>query len=303
MTVSSICSSPSIPHARIGYPLLGRATSLGRAHAVPYSMLAINLLAIIGGTLAFAVWLAREGRSPWFAALYGLWPGMVFAVFRDLSEPLAYLCVAAALLVFRRSVWGACALLALALLTRETAIVFPFVGAVALWLRDRRPGRAVAFAAGAVLPMVAWRLVVTLWLHVTTLERADGVTTLIPFHGLASWWPCDGQHWTVALAADLPLVVAAAAGLSLLSNRAALPAALALLVNVALFVVFIPRAIVIDFGAAYRNVVPALIGLLCCLPWLRDRRITAPLALLLSPLWFILVAVAAGAPPIALMTS
>src|SRR6185312_6936620 len=113
-------------YARIGYPILARAFSLGSVRALPYAMLVLNLLALGAGTWAVAAWLKRRGRSPWYAALYGLWPGMSFAVFRDLSEPVAFGLATLAVLVWDarsdRRVAASGALLAAAMLTRETTI-------------------------------------------------------------------------------------------------------------------------------------------------------------------------------------
>jgi hypothetical protein len=291
-----------IRYARILYPLIARVVSAGRVGALPYAMLAINLLAIGAGTLAVALWLRRRGRSPWFAALYGLWPGMVFSVFRDLSEPLAYGLAALAMLVFDprkpRRVWGACALIALALLCRETVLAFAVAGAVALWLQDRRPGRAAAFVVGSVGPMAVWRLIVTHWLHVTTFESTGGGHVLVPFYAMSFWWPWNNQHWLILLTIDLPLLLAAAGGIVLLHRRRSLPEAVLLLLNAALLIVFVPSIVEVDYGAAGRNAVPVLLGALYCLPAWPNRVALAGLALMLSPLWFVLAARLLGIPPL-----
>ena len=289
--------------ARIGYPLVARAAALGRAGAVPYTLLVVNLLALAAGTAALGAWLVRRRRSAWFAALYGLWPGMVFAVFRDLSEPLAYCLAILAVLAFdRRRVWLACALLAAAALTRETVLTFPVALAVALWLDDRRLRRPLLFVLGALGPMVVWRVFVTHWLHATTLDHTGGWKVVLPFYGIASWRPWDGQHWLIALAADLPLLLAAAAGAWLLYRRRVVSPPVLLLLNVALFVVFIPHNVVIDYGAAGRNVVPALLAALYCVPWVRSRLARRAGAFLLSPVWYLIVATAFGIAGIRLVT-
>ena len=52
------------------------------------------------GTLALALWLRARRYSPWFALLYAAYPGLIFCVVRDLTEPVAFALVALALLVF-----------------------------------------------------------------------------------------------------------------------------------------------------------------------------------------------------------
>jgi hypothetical protein len=290
--------APGVRYARVGYPLTAGLAAGGSSAALPYSMLAVNLVSVLGGTLAVAVWLLRRRHSAWFAVLYGLWPGMSFAVFRDLSEPLAYLLVACGVLAFdpaRRSrlmISSGC--FAAALLTRETAIAFPVVLAAALAWHDRSWRRPLAFLAGALVPMVAWRVFVTLWLDSSTLEQAGGWKVLAPFYGLRAWWPWDDLHWLIVFTVDLPFL-ALAAGAAWLAWRRSLSVPLALLlVNVALFVVFIPRTVVIDYGAAGRNAIPALLSALYCVPLVRNRLALGAAAAFLSPLWFIVVAEALG---------
>ena len=281
-------------YARIVYPLLARALGGGSVGAVPWALLAINLLAVLAGTGALAAWLVRRGRSPAYALLYGLWPGLVLCVFRDLAEPLAYCLVILALLVWdagRTSrVVAAAALVAVSLLARETTIAFAVAGAVALVVHDRRWRRAVVFFVGAIMPMVVWRGILTAWFGVSTLEGADGWKGLFPFYGLRAWWPFEDQHWLIALTLTLPFTLAGIGGLWLLWRRRAIPAAVLLVANVALLVVFLPKHVQIDYAAAGRNALPPLIAAIACVPAVRNRAIIVAGSFLLSPLWFLLVA-------------
>jgi hypothetical protein len=285
-------------YARIGYPMVARALSLGSVRAVPYSMLAINLAALLGAVWVLALWLLRRGRSPWFAALYGLWPGMVFAVFRDLSEPLAYFLAALAVLVFdvrsNRRVAAAAALLAVSMLTRETTIAFAFALALALAIADRRWLRPLAFLAGALLPMVAWRVIVTQWLHATTIDHTGGSKVLLPFYGMWSWHPWDANHSLIYWTVDVPFILAGLGALYLLWRRTSIVWAVLVLLNVALFVVFIPHVVTIDYGAAGRAAAPALIACLYAVPAVRSRLVLGAGAFLLSPVWFVLMAYVLG---------
>lgn len=295
-----------IRYARIVYPLLARAVSVGNTKAVPYAMVGLNVIAMCVGTAALAFWLLRRRRSPWFAAIYGLWPGLAFAVFRDLSEPIAYAFVALAALTFdvrhTRRLVGAAALLALSLLTRETTIVFPFVAGAALALHDRAWRRAALFVAGSLGPMVAWRVALTLWFHVTTLESTGGWKVLVPFYGMVARRPWDAVHWLMFWTLDVPLVLVGAVALYLLFRRRATLCALLVLINLALFIVFIPLHVTVDYGATGRNATPVVLAALFALPAL-NRRTTALVAVILSPLWYLAIAASLGLAGLQIVTT
>src|SRR4029077_19175388 len=155
-------------------------------------------------------------------------------------------------------------LFALAVLTRETIVPFALAGAAALALEDRRWRRAVIFAAATVGPLLLWRIAVTAWLHQSTQEVGHERGWVLPLHGIWSWWPFDGDHWVIALTVVLPaLVVAAGAVVLLRSRRCIVPAGL-LLVNVLLYVVWLPRAVDIDDAAASRAAIGVVLASLYC---------------------------------------
>jgi hypothetical protein len=284
------------------YPAVARAASAGSVRALPYAMLLINLLAVLAGTAAIALWLVKRGFSPWPALLYGLSPGLIVTVFRDLTEPLAYGLAALAVLAFdrartRRLVLSA-VLFALAVLTRETIVPFALAGALALALDDRRWRRATAFAAATCGPLLLWRLIVMLWINQPTQEVGHERGWILPLHGIWSWWPFDADHWLIVLAVTLPALAAGAGALTLLRRRQSLIPAGLLLVNVLLYVVWLPRAVYIDDSAASRAAIGVVLAALYCLPaWWnvrRERVVVATGALALSIGWFLLAAVLLG---------
>jgi hypothetical protein len=90
---------PWYRYQRILEPLFVRVVSLGSPTLVPWLMLAVSWLAVVGGTWALASWLAARGRNPAWSLLYGFWPGLMVTVRNDLTEGVAYGLVAAALLL------------------------------------------------------------------------------------------------------------------------------------------------------------------------------------------------------------
>jgi len=94
------CDVPAYRYQRILYPLLARALALGQPGAVPWTLIALNVLALAGGTYFTERLLATWGASRWYALAYGLYGGLVAGLRLDLSEPLAYGLVQAGLWVW-----------------------------------------------------------------------------------------------------------------------------------------------------------------------------------------------------------
>jgi hypothetical protein len=317
--------SPGVIYSRIGYPITVRAVSGGNAALVPYMMLLVNVLAAVGGTLAVAFFLTRHGLPAGLALIYGLFPGLVVAVFRDLTEPLAFALAAAALLVFdtrsRLRLLGSGALFGLAMLTRETVALFPAILALALlvgvgtaseWrvrLRWGNLARSVAFAALAFVPLFVWRHLVTAWLpHVTTQEPFVGgehhvagvggtfgaaLTALVPFHAIAKQWPWTGDDVTDLVTVFLPAIIWAGIALLVLRRKPSL-GPLFVLANVAVFVVFLPTPIAVDYSSLGRASIGILLGVFVMLPQLgtvfgaRAQLVRSTLVLWSLPLWIVL---------------
>jgi hypothetical protein len=264
-------------YSRVFYPATARAVSLGSADAIPYAMLAINLVAVGAGTFAVGLWLRARGAPAWPAVLFGLYPGMIFSALRDLTEPLAFALAAFAVLAYDERRTGrlvaSASLFALAALTRETVVPFALAGAAALalvdgagrhtWRSARVWRRSLLFVAGTCGPLLVWRQAAAAYVHEPTQETGGGGWA-IPFHGIVSYWPFDPQHRLIALTVILPTLVVAT-GAILLLRRAPVAAAL-LLVNVLFYVVFLPATVDVDYGAAGRAAIGVMLAALYCLP-------------------------------------
>jgi hypothetical protein len=293
---------PGFIYSRIGYPMTVRALSGGNASVIPYMMVLVNLAAAVGGTLAVAFVLRRRGLPSLLALVYGFFPGLVIAVLRDLTEPLAFGLAAGGLAVFHpRARWrllGSASLFGLAMLTRETVALFPAILALALavgvgtasgWRERFRVGnfaRGAAFAAIAFVPLLAWRhLLTAYWLHnASTQEHFASSTSyvaggaagtfasaLVPFHAIAGQWPWTGEDVTDLLTVFLPALVWAGIALVVLRRKLSLEPWF-VLANVAVFIVFLPTPIAVDYGSLGRAAIGIVLATLVALP-----RVTAEL--------------------------
>jgi len=134
--------------ARMLYPIAARALALGRAEGIGWSLVLVNLAAIVLGTELMHRLLERRGLSPWLALVYGAWGGLGSALLHDTSEALGYLCVLAGIEAQETGhpVLAGAGYLGGAL-CRETTLLL----AVPYLLLSRRDRRALRFVALAVL--------------------------------------------------------------------------------------------------------------------------------------------------------
>ena len=190
---------PAYRYQRILYPLLARALALGQAGLIPWTLILVNLAAQVGGTLAVAAWLKARGINPWYALTYGLWVGLIAAARLDLNEPLSYALVALAFVALdHKRPWVSAICLALAILTKETALVF-WVALVA-WAKLANNRRALAGFGLALAPFVVLQL--WLWRWFGTVGLTSGGYLATPFE----WLPYMGL-WRVASVSPAALVL------------------------------------------------------------------------------------------------
>jgi hypothetical protein len=117
---------PALRNARWGYGALAWAASGGDPDLVPWSLVALNVMAA-GALGAVGGGLARHaGRHAGWGVLFVLWPGFAYSLSLDTSELVATTLALGGLLAIRHQRWlGAAGLLAAAVLTRDTTLVIP----------------------------------------------------------------------------------------------------------------------------------------------------------------------------------
>ena len=213
---------------RIGYPLLVRLFSAGSSRAIPWVMLLLNIAAA-GAIAATAATIVTRW---WTALAVALFPGFLLTMSRDLVElvEIAFLLLALRFLLSRRIVL-AVTFLTLAVLTKETAILFAIAAGAALLLRDRAVVRASAFA----IPIAAhfgWKLLLfRLWNLPPNLGASEHFT--LPFAGMAS--AMRGANRLLLIEGTLIVIFTIIVALAFRSSRAALPVKLAWIAYALLF--------------------------------------------------------------------
>jgi hypothetical protein len=177
---------PAYRYQRVLYPLLALGLSLGQPSLIPWALVGLNLAAQITLTILVERWLATAGVSRWYALSVGLWAGLVMSVRLDLSEPLCFLLVMLALHAHQRERWWAAASwLALALLAKETALLFLI--ALLVWAALNRRWPALAALSLAAAPFGLLQALLVRWFGTSGLATGGYLATpleAIPYMGL-----------------------------------------------------------------------------------------------------------------------
>lgn len=268
---------PSYRYGRILYPMLARYAAAAQPGAVPWTMLLINWLAVGLGAGALAAWLARRTASPWWALLYGLFPGLLVALQRDLTEVTAYALVAVAIYLFdyggRRGTVLAALAFGLAGLAREVTLIFPVLyGGSMLAGRPNASdpkgtgsrGRFVGFVAVSILPWLVWSILLVAWLGTIATRGADAMAP--PFLGLFDEpWEATRQPVNL-LFLGIPALIAAGVALLGLRKGSARLERLCLLANVLVAIVLASSANWDAYPAMSRVASGVIVGALLCIP-------------------------------------
>ena len=178
---------PAYRYQRILLPLLARIVGLGQPSFIAWALPIINLMAQLVGVAIVERLLLLLNVSRWHALLYGLYPGLAVAVRADLTEPLAYtLVVAAFLLHSRERPWLSALCFGLALLAKETVVVF-IGGQILYFLFNRQWKQVGLLTLLTILPFLIWQVVLRSLFGSFGLGSGGYLGTsfeIIPFNGV-----------------------------------------------------------------------------------------------------------------------
>ena len=189
---------------RIFYPVVSWVFALGHPRWVSVGLVLANIVALVALTYV-AVRVCREiNRSPYWALVVLLVPGLVGSLSRDLTEIFSALLVVAGLLALRRQQFWLVALAwSLASLTRETNILAAVcLGVLSMFdiaLRKRKISwQEVAWVVPGIV-FILWQVIAHQILGTFPLASSSGTGDLgWPFwgflHGAGRWLPSLQLH-------------------------------------------------------------------------------------------------------------
>ncbi len=159
--------SPPYRQQRIIYPILAWMMASGKAERVPWALVLVNFLALVGITVIAAIIARRFHLNPGYGLLIMLSGGFILSFGRNLAEPLAGFFVLLALYFLLEKRLATCAIFAsVAVLTREPAIItFAAVGLLTMWncFKEEKRPRDYSFL-WLLLPLalyIAWQTYLT----------------------------------------------------------------------------------------------------------------------------------------------
>lgn len=197
--------NPPYRYQRILYGLVVYVLSLGNVSLIPFAMLFVNFLSIVLSVEIVSRLLARRNLSPWFSLALGFYFGQTAALLFDTAEPLAILLLCAGLWCLEdEHVTAAAIFMGLAALTRETTILFPLIYTIAfLW--QRRWSGALRFLVLAILPLVAWYIII--WIIFGKLGAAAAPPfEHIPFGGIFAYFSQYRYFWSLVALILIPTI-------------------------------------------------------------------------------------------------
>ena len=180
--------NPAYRQQRVFYPFTVWVLSFGQKNLVPFVMVAVNVLALSALGFLGGLWAKRFDVHATWGVLLALHPGFLFSLWLDLTEILqAALLVGALWALQNRRQTATAILISLAVLTKETALLFA-VAALGVWLWERRAAIEKQTVASRVwicpfVVYVAWQLIVfSIWKQ---LPATSGTNNLgAPFMGV-----------------------------------------------------------------------------------------------------------------------
>ncbi len=142
-------------YQRIMYPWLARLLAGGDPQAIPRTLVLVNLLAVLAGTLFLGLLCARHGACPLWALFYGCLSGLLIALLRDLAEPVAMAFLAGGFLLYdARRYWWCALLMAAALLGKEICALALLAMALHSLSQQKWQGFIALVLAG--VPLALW---------------------------------------------------------------------------------------------------------------------------------------------------
>ncbi|MDX6571380.1 MAG: hypothetical protein QOC86_536, partial [Gaiellales bacterium] len=178
------------PRYRLQRPLLPWLAWIlhpgGGGEGLVWAFVLVNVLAIVGGSMATGALAVQLGGKPWLAAAFALTPGAWFSLRASVADALALALAIAALALAHRGRNRAAVAAASAAVFAKEVIIVVLVG-WAMWRRTRATWLLVAIPAAMA---AAW------WATLRALLPSDSESVGELVAPLTGWWSAWTHQWS-----------------------------------------------------------------------------------------------------------
>lgn len=287
LDAASKLDNPAYRLQRILLPALAGALAFGQESLVPWTILAVNLFAVVFAAGLLAWWLASNKTSPWYALIYPFYVGTVMAYSRDLTEPLMAALVIAGILAWEsnRPIY-AIALMALASLAKETALVF--VAALAIHSLLKRDPLRLLWASVSALPAILWQAFLAVEYSRIPFFSGPPMSAIWPLAGILGQLSWDPGRLFAFLTVAIPAVALTLSAMWRLGEDPTVLEWWLVLLN-ALALLFLPADVYDHIMHAGRNAIGLVLSMVLCVPFLSagHRRLAAVWLCAPSLIWLV----------------
>jgi len=250
---------------RIFLPWLIGVISFHNPILVPWNILLVNFMAILGTVYVMGKWLRQHNTSVWYALTYGLYVGTLMAYSRDVTEPLAYFLAACGLFLWlTKRPFAAVVLFAFAALTKEQTMLFP-IGLALAELFQFHWKRIFILGLTAV-PLLIWEAYLYFVFGQIPLTSGPSVL-LFPLWGILSQLSLDPGRLSGLLFVAIPAVLLLGIAIYLIVQNRRMSLAWLLLIQ-AVFVILLPLDVYEHLMHVGRNAGGLVVTAVFIFPWL-----------------------------------
>lgn len=186
------------PRYRIGrilFPVVAHGASLGNRAVVPFALVGINGLAILGSVLMLSDLRRKYGMGEQFALLFLCIPGIWVAFSFSTAEIVSSLLVIASYLTYQRAKMNTSSIFAgLACLAKEVTLVFWLASLITAYLEESR--KRIVSLLLAIVPFAALRVFLFLKFPTQTASELHNFSWPLAGHLDKLHWWLSGKNLT-----------------------------------------------------------------------------------------------------------
>ncbi|MFH1307779.1 MAG: hypothetical protein ABIH72_02920 [archaeon] len=170
---------------RVLYPFISKLLSFGNDDLIPFTLIYVNLVAILVGTFFFIKILKLFNSNLNYAYLWAFNPGYILGFMRNLTEPLMIMFILIGIyLILRKKVALSLIFFVLSTLTREASVVIIF--SILIFFLAKKEWKNSLYMAVSLVPFLIFNIIIYS-VYGNTGFLANSSHTTLPFIGFFNY--------------------------------------------------------------------------------------------------------------------